>query len=53
MQKLNVTEFLREVLAGLDNLPDGFDRRLVALADVTPAQRPAKIRELFEEVTRG
>ena len=53
MQKLSVAEFLQGVLAGLDNLPEGFEQRLVALSDVTPAQRPGKIRELLEDMTRG
>ena len=32
MQRLDVAEFIGEVLTELDNLPDGFEQRLVELA---------------------
>ena len=52
MKRRDVSEFLREVLAELDDLPDGLDERLLALVDSATSSRSNKIRDAIEEVAR-
>lgn len=49
MKRRDVSEFLREVLAEVDDLPDGLDERLVALVDSPSSSRWSKIRDSIEE----
>ena len=53
MKRLDVAEFLREVLAQLDELPEGFEEKLLDIAASSPITRPAKIRKVIEEATHG
>ena len=53
MKKLDVAEFVRSVLAELDNLPVGFEERLVELVSAAPTTRWTRVRELIEALTRG
>ena len=53
MRKLDTVEFLREVLAQLDELPEGFEQKLIEAAASSPTTRSARIRRLIEEATRG
>ena len=53
MPSTDVAEFVREVIADLDDLPEGFEQRLVGLVSSASSTRWRKIRELVEEVTRG
>ncbi len=51
MKRLDVAEFLREVLAQLDELPEEFEQKLIDIATTSPTTRSAKIREVIEEAT--
>ena len=53
MKRLDVAEFLREVLAQLDELPEGFEEKLLEIAASSPTTRSAKIRKVIEEATHG
>ena len=53
MKRLDIAEFLREVLEQLDELPEGFEQKLIDIATSSPTTRSAKIRQLIEEATRG
>ena len=51
MKKLDVSDFLREVLAESGDLPDGLEERLIQLVNSAPTQRWVKVRDLFSEVS--
>lgn len=53
MKRLNVAGFLREVLAELDDLPEGLEQKLIDTATTSPTTRSGKIREVIEEATNG
>ena len=53
MKRLDIAEFLREVLEQLDGLPEGFEQKLIDIATGSPTTRSAKIRGLIQEATRG
>lgn len=53
MKRLDLVEFLREVLEQLDDLPEGLDQKLVEIAVTSPTTRWTKIRDLIEEAARG
>ena len=53
MRRLDVSEFMQEVLAELDDVPEGFGQRLVGLMSSAPTTRWMRIRDLISEVTRG
>lgn len=53
MQRLNVHEFLEQVLAELADLPEGFAASLLVLVEGTSGDRAAAIRRLIEGSTRG
>ena len=52
MNRLDVAEFLREVLAELDDVPEGFEQRLVGLVSSAQSTGSTTIRERVEEVAR-
>jgi hypothetical protein len=45
----NETEFLTEVLAAVEGLPEGFAERLLKLVAENPADRGEAIRKLIDE----
>jgi len=53
MKMRDVTGFLQEVLEDLDDLPEGFENRLIEVANSTSIPRKDGIRELIVEVARG
>lgn len=53
MQKLDIADVLQQVLGELNDLPEGFEQKLVDLAISSSTSRAAGIRVLIEEVTRG
>lgn len=53
MQRVDVTEFVQKVIADLDDVPEGFEQRLIALVGSAPTTRWSKILDLFKEVARG
>ena len=53
MKRLDASDFLREVLSELDDLPKGLDARLIALLDSAQSSRSNKIRDSIEEAARG
>jgi hypothetical protein len=52
MQRPNDREFLAAVLETMDDLPEGFAERLVALIAEGGEERAQAIRQLIEESTR-
>ena len=52
MKRLDVSDFLREVLAELDDVPDGLAARLMVLVDSTPSSRWSKVRDAIQEAAR-
>ena len=53
MQKLDMVDVLQQVLRELNDLPEGFEQKLVDVATSSSTSRAATIRMLIEEVTRG
>ena len=52
MKRLDASDFLREVLADLDDLPPGLANQLVALVESAPSTRSNRIRNAIDEATR-
>ena len=53
MQKLDIADVLQQMLRELNDLPEGFEQKLVDLATSNSTTRAARIRVLIEKVTRG
>lgn len=53
MKRLDVTEFLREVLALIEELPPELDKKLLEISATSPTTRWTKIRDAIEDSTRG
>ncbi|MGH9321966.1 MAG: hypothetical protein ACRD21_18185 [Vicinamibacteria bacterium] len=49
MQRPNENEFLAEVLAKVEDLPEGFAARFAELLETNPEDRADAIRRLIEE----
>ena len=53
MKRLDVSDFLQEVLAKLDDLPDGLEERLLAQVTRPATRRWEGIRDSFAEARRA
>ena len=53
MRKPDTADFLKEALAELDDLPEGFIEQLLALVNLPSTQRRERIQTLFSEVLDG
>lgn len=53
MKRLDTAEFLREVLAQLEELPEGFEEKLLDIAASSPTTRSVRIRAVIEKATHG
>jgi hypothetical protein len=53
VERLEVRQFLEQVLAARPDLPDGLIERLLRLLEAERPDRVEDIKELFKEFARG
>lgn len=53
MQRLELTELAREVLASIEDLPEGFLEQFMELLNSAPTTRARRLQELVEQVCGG